>query len=115
MKKISLTLFAALALALSSASGISFAERGSHMEGHDMKGHGEVAIDGHCPVCVTKGKVVMGSKNFATEYNGKVYYFPGIEQQKMFVNNPEAYLDGVKEKYKELKMKSGGSGMKGSY
>lgn len=70
----------------------------------DMKNDSkaEVAISGFCPVCVIHGMMNKGSDNFTTEYNGKVYKFPGIEEQKAFVNNPEEFTKDVEMKFKEM-------------
>lgn len=72
MKRAILTLFVVSIFALSFGLVSSFAaEEGSHMEGSHMDaGMANVAIDGHCPVCIIGGKVVDGNKNFATEYKG---------------------------------------------
>ena len=90
----------------------SYAAEGSYMEGSHMEGsQGKVAIDGHCPVCIIGGKVVDGNKNFATEYKGKVYYFVGFDQQKMFINDPETYIANLEKKYQDLKRQAEGSHM----
>lgn len=110
MKRIGLSLFVALIFALSSGVVSSFAAEGSHMEGSNMEmDKVDVAIDGYCPVCITKGKYMKGNPKFSTEYNGKVYYFPGFDQQKMFINDPEAYIQNLEKKYMDLKMQSEGS------
>lgn len=117
--KIVLTVFACV-LSLSLAAN-SFASEGDQMKGSSMSDEkASVAIDGFCPVCISKGMVVKGKPKFSTEYKGKVYYFPGFEQQKMFINDPESYIADLEKKYKELKEKSQGSGKgsgtyKGSY
>lgn len=112
MKRVCLSLLVALIFALSSGAISSFAAEGSHkdMDGSHMEaGKADVAIDGYCPVCITKGKYMMGNPKFSTEYKGKVYYFPGFDQQKMFINDPEAYIQNLEAKYKELKMQAEGS------
>lgn len=113
MKKLSIFLIAlvfALSFGLVSSS---YAAEGSHMmEGSHMEGgHGAAAIDGHCPVCIVKGKIVDGNSNFATEYKGKLYYFVGFDQQKMFINDPETYIANLEKKYSDLKAKGEGSHM----
>ena len=61
-------------------------------------------IDGYCPVSVMKGASLMqGLGQFVTEYQGKIYKFMGFEQQKMFFQSPEDFINGLKEKYDELK------------
>lgn len=60
------------------------------------------AIGGFCPVCVIHGKMMKGSDNFVTLYQGKIYKFPGIEQQKMFLEDPQAYTKDLEMKYKAL-------------
>jgi YHS domain-containing protein len=117
MKRVCLSLFVALIFALSSGVVSSFAEEGSHMDmdgSHMDKDMGGVSIDGYCPVCITKGKYVKGSPKFSTEYKGKVYYFPGFDQQKMFINDPETYIMDVEKKYQDLKKQAEGSMMKDS-
>jgi YHS domain-containing protein len=71
----------------------------------DDKGHGmtETAIHGFCPVCVINGMKMKGKDNFTTEYNGKVYKFVGIDQQKMFINDPEKYVADLDTKFNALK------------
>ena len=113
MKKVSLSLFVALIFALSFGVMSSFSAEGSHMEGSHkmMEGShmdmGNVAIDGHCPVCIMHGKDAMGSPHFATEYKGKVYYFVGFDQQKEFLMDPEKHVQGLEKKYKEMEGKEG--------
>lgn len=52
----------------------------------------DVAMDGYCPVCkVEMGKDVLGKSNFAADYNGKRYLFPGTKQLDMFKSNPTKY------------------------
>lgn len=63
----------------------------------------ETAIGGFCPVCVIKGMAMKGSDNFVTVYKGKLYKFAGFEQQKMFLDNPEMFTNGLEEKYEQLK------------
>lgn len=112
MKKVCLFLFVALIFALSFGVASSFAAEGSHMDmdgSHMETGNASVAIDGYCPVCITKGKYMKGNPKFSTEYKGKVYYFPGFDQQKMFINDPEAYIQNLEKKYMDLKMQSEGS------
>ncbi len=105
MKKLSVFLIALVFVLSLGFISSSYAAEGSHMEGS----HGKVAIDGHCPVCIIGGKVVDGNKNFATEYKGKVYYFVGFDQQKMFINDPEKYIANLEKKYQDLKTKGEGS------
>ena len=110
MKRVCLSLFVALIFALNSGVVSSFAAEGSHMDGSHMEeGKADVAIDGYCPVCITKGKYMKGNPKFSTGYKGKVYYFPGFDQQKMFINDPEAYIQNLEKKYMDLKMQSEGS------
>ncbi|MGE0267913.1 MAG: hypothetical protein AB7S78_05620 [Candidatus Omnitrophota bacterium] len=112
MKRVGLSIFVALIFALSSGVVSSFAAEGSHMDmdgSHMEMGKADVAIDGYCPVCITKGKYMKGNPKFSTEYKGKVYYFPGFDQQKMFVNDPEAYIQNLEKKFMDLKMQSEGS------
>ncbi|MBI3601341.1 MAG: hypothetical protein HY209_00360 [Candidatus Omnitrophica bacterium] len=62
-----------------------------------------VAIDGFCPVCVLSGKKNKGNDHFVTEYNGKIYKFAGMKQQKEFLEDPEKYVADLDAKYKALK------------
>ena len=59
----------------------------------DRYANADVAMDGYCPVCkVEMGKDVMGRPEFAADYNGKRYLFPGRMQLDMFVANPTKYV-----------------------
>lgn len=110
MKRLSVFLIA-LVLSFGLVSS-SYAAEGSHMEDSHMEGsYDAAAIDGHCPVCIIKGKIVQGKSNFATEYEGKLYYFVGFDQQKMFINDPETYIANLEKKYSDLKAKGEGSHM----
>lgn len=52
----------------------------------------DVALDGYCSVCkVEMGKDVKGNPDFAIDYNGKRYLFPGSKQLGMFKTNPMKY------------------------
>ncbi len=52
----------------------------------------DVAMDGYCAVCkVEMGKDVKGKPDFAIDYNGKRYLFPGTKQLDMFKSNPTKY------------------------
>ncbi len=51
-----------------------------------------VGLQGYCPVCVINMKKwVKGDAQFAAQYDGKTYLFPGDEQKQMFVNDPAKY------------------------
>ena len=78
---------------------------GGHGMMMDEKDHGasETAIHGYCPVCVINGMKVKGKDHFTTEYKGKVYKFAGIDQQKMFLNDPEKYVADLDAKFNALK------------
>jgi len=75
---------------------------GSHGMMADQK-QAAVGIDGFCPVCVIKGKMMKGNDHFVTEYKGVVYKFPSMAQQKMFLDNPEEYTTNLQAKYEMLK------------
>ncbi len=119
MKKIWLSLLVAFIFGLSSGVVSSFAAEGSHMEmdGSHMEmdasrmdaGKADVAIDGYCPVAISKGMYVKGDEQYSTEYNGKTYYFVGSRPLEIFMNDPESYLQDLERKYEQLKMQSGGS------
>ena len=58
----------------------------------DRYANADVAMDGYCAVCkVEKGKDVKGKADFAIDYNGKRYLFPGTKQLNMFRGNPTKY------------------------
>ena len=74
------------------------------MEGSHMEEKGDVAIKGYCPVCVINmGVKVKGSDHFVTEYKGKVYKFVSIDQQKMFLADPEKYVKDLDAKFMAIK------------
>ena len=79
----------------------------------------EVAIKGFCPVCVLNGMKVQGKDNFTSEYKGKIYKFPALAQQKLFVNDPDKYVADLDAKFAALKddgmMKKEGGMMEGSH
>ena len=53
----------------------------------------DVALDGYCPVCkVELGKDVKGKADFAVDYKGKRYLFPGKKQVDMFLADPTKYV-----------------------
>ncbi len=78
-------------------------EGGQGMMGDKDHGTTETAIHGFCPVCVINGMKVKGKDNFTTEYKGKVYKFAGIDQQKMFLADPEKYVADLDAKFNALK------------
>ncbi len=94
---------------------------GGHGMMMDEKDHGasETAIHGYCPVCVINGMKVKGKDHFTTEYKGKVYKFAGIDQQKMFLEDPEKYVADLDTKFDTLKdesmMKKDGGMVEGSH
>lgn len=52
----------------------------------------DVAMDGYCAVCkVEMGQDIKGKSDFAVDYNGKRYLFPGAKQLDMFKGNPVKY------------------------
>ena len=59
------------------------------------------AIGGFCPVCLVHGMPMKGSKNFVTEYKGKLYKFSNMEMQKEFVYSPEKYATEAEAKFKK--------------
>ena len=75
----------------------------------------KVALEGACAVCVYSGKMMKGNDNFVTMYKGKLYKFPGMKQQKAFLNNPEKYVAGIEGKYKKLKKKGSKREKSGMY
>ena len=104
MKKLTVFLIAMLFVANVNLATNAFASRGNQMKGSPAAQKAEtVAMNGYCPVCITKGKYVQGTSKFSTAYKGKIYHFPGFKQQKAFINDPENYLQNVEEKYKKLK------------
>lgn len=52
----------------------------------------DLAMGGMCTVCrVEMNKEVPGKPEFGTVYNNMRYYFPGLEQKKIFLSNPSKY------------------------
>lgn len=52
----------------------------------------DLAADGKCTVCrVEMQQEVQGKPEFTVFHNGLRYWFPGADQQKMFVSNPAKY------------------------
>jgi YHS domain-containing protein len=52
-----------------------------------------VALQGYCPVCLVEmHQWIQGDAQFATEYDGRTYYFPGAEQLEMFAKDPPKYV-----------------------
>jgi len=90
---------------------------GSH--GTMMEEKADVAIHGFCPVCVINGMKVMGKESISSEYNGKTYYFASEDQKKMFLADPEQYVDDLDAKFAALKegsmIKKDGHMMEGSH
>ena len=58
----------------------------------DRYADADVAMDGYCPVCkIEMGKDVKGQADFAADYKGMRYLFPGKKQLDMFKSNPIKY------------------------
>jgi len=58
----------------------------------DRYANADVAMDGYCPVCkIEMGKDVKGKPDFAVDYEGKRYLFPGQKQLDMFQRDPVKY------------------------
>lgn len=54
------------------------------------------AIEGACPVCLVEmGSMVAGKAEISSEYDGKTYRFPSIEQKKLFDANPTRYVPAL--------------------
>lgn len=52
----------------------------------------KVALDGNCAVClVNAGKLVKGTNEFNSTYDGFTYLFPSARERDVFAANPEAY------------------------
>ena len=119
MKKVKIVLMAALFLlgfVVSRPLTVKAADEGSpmmKMEPMGMKGgmadmkKPEVAVEGHCPVCMMAGMHMEGKDEFMTEYKGKVYKFESDEHKKMFLADPEKYTKDLDAKYKEMESKEG--------
>ena len=79
----------------------------------------EVAIHGFCPVCVINGMKVKGKDTITAEFNGKIYYFAGEDQKKMFLADPEKYVTDLDAKFNALKddgmMKKDENSIEGSH
>lgn len=86
---------------------VPYAVKAEDMENGMMNDTGqevkEAAIHGYCPVCVINGMKVKGKDHFTTEYKGKVYKFASIDQQKMFLADPEKYVADLDAKFNALK------------
>ncbi|MBI3865776.1 MAG: thioredoxin family protein [Planctomycetia bacterium] len=51
-----------------------------------------VAMDGYCPVTLRTSRTwKTGNKDFATEYDGQVFYFTAAEKMQEFKANPERF------------------------
>ena len=119
MKKVRIVLMVVLFLlgfVLSRPLTVKAAEGMMNMEGNsmmDMKGNmagmakPEVAVEGHCPVCMMAGMHMEGKDEFMTEYKGKVYKFESDEHKKMFLADPEKYTKDLEMKYNEMESKEG--------
>ena len=82
----SLALFAALSI-----TSAVMAQHGN-MEAMKMNAMGSPALDGYCAVClVEKQAWNKGNTNFASNYDGHQYLFPGAKQKAMFDANPNKY------------------------
>lgn len=58
----------------------------------DRYANADVAMGGYCAVCkVEKGKDVKGNPDFAIDFKGRRYLFPGNKQLNMFKRNPMKY------------------------
>ena len=59
----------------------------------------DIAMDGLCAVCkVEMGKDIKGNPEFAVDYHGKRYLFPGPAQQAKFIEDPHKYAVHRKKK-----------------
>jgi len=55
-----------------------------------------IALEGYCPVCIIDMKKwVRGVPQYQAKYDGKTYYFPGTEQQKVFLADPAKYVPAL--------------------
>lgn len=58
----------------------------------DKYANADIALNGYCPVCkIDLGKDVKGKPEFAVDYKGKRYLFPGRKQLEKFQTNPTKY------------------------
>jgi len=58
----------------------------------DKYADADVALNGLCTVCkIDMGKDVRGNPEFAYDYRGQHYLFPGKEQLRKFQKNPRRY------------------------
>ena len=56
----------------------------------------KVGLDGYCPVCIVKAKKWMkGNKEFASKFDGKIYYFPGPKEKELFDAAPEKFVPAL--------------------
>ncbi|MFT5525398.1 MAG: YHS domain-containing protein [Pirellulaceae bacterium] len=56
-------------------------------------GASKVALNGYCPVCLaTLSKWEAGTSEHRIQYDGQLYYFPGVEQKQTFMKSPEKFV-----------------------
>ena len=69
-------------------------EKAKFMANPDRFQNIDLANGGNCTVCrVEMQKDVPGKPEFSMIYKNKRYYFPGLDQKKMFLSNPSKYED----------------------
>jgi YHS domain-containing protein len=84
----------AIALAIST-TGHQIAHAQSKSMAAEAK-TGSPALDGYCPVCIIElKKWVLGKPEHQTEYDGKVYFFPGEKQRATFLADPAKYVPAL--------------------
>jgi len=62
----------------------------------DRYADADVAVDGHCTVCMVEmSRVTKGKPEHASVYDGQRYHFVGPEQKAAFEKNPAAYAPAM--------------------
>ncbi|MEE9294417.1 MAG: hypothetical protein V3W34_05560 [Phycisphaerae bacterium] len=74
----------------------SIKQKGMFQQNPEKYADADLALGGSCAVClVNKGKVVAGSADYLTYYDGRRYLFPSPMQKEMFDANPAAYAPAL--------------------
>jgi YHS domain-containing protein len=95
MKRITLTLLAASAIALSGCAAITAQNPGGKLtpvNAHVVDGKSSVMLKGHDVVAYfTQNKHAMGSAQFSSVYEGITYQFASAEHKALFDKEPAKY------------------------
>jgi YHS domain-containing protein len=56
----------------------------------------KVALGGYCPVAYFKSdEAVFGDPDYASEFEGRIYYFAGRGAKKLFDKDPASYINPI--------------------